>query len=94
MTSVLQEDDKILSMYKQYKTLLNNNVKRNKNELQLHPRTTMLVASQLTVAHMLDHVVCLIKEKKLRTVKKTKKTPKTLLETFSTDQLDEIETHY
>ena len=58
MTSVLSEDDKIFGMYKQYKALLNNDARRTKDEL--HPRTTKVVASQLTVAHMLDHVVCLL----------------------------------
>ena len=39
--------------------------------------------SSLLVAHMLDHVACLIKEDKPSTVKKLKKAPQTLLETFS-----------
>ena len=81
MTSVLREEDKIFGMYKQYKALLNNDARRTKDEL--HPRTTKVVASQLTIAHMLDHVVCLIKEDKPPTVKKIKKAPKTLLETYS-----------
>ena len=66
MTSVLSEDDKIFGMYKQYKALLDNDTKQNKDEF--HPRTTKVVASQLMVAHMLDHVVCLLKEEKSSTV--------------------------
>lgn len=53
MTSVLQEDDKIFNMYKQYRALLNNYAKQNKEIV--HERTTMTLAGQLTVAHMLDH---------------------------------------
>ena len=74
MTSVLSEGDKIFGMYKQYKALLDNDTKQNKDEL--HLRTTKIVASQLTVAHMLDHVACLMEEKKA---------PKTRLETYSED---------
>ena len=78
MTSVLREEDKIFGMYKQYKALLNNDARRTKDEL--HPRTTKVVASQLTVAHMLDHVVCSLEGKK---PVKVNKAPKTLLETYS-----------
>jgi len=81
MTSVLSEDDKIFGMYKQYKALLNNDARRTKDEV--HPRTTKVVASQLTIAHMLDHVVCLLKSKEPVKVKKVNKAPKTLLESYS-----------
>jgi len=60
MTSILQEDDKIFNMYKQYRALLNNYTKQNKEAV--HERTTMMLAGQLTVAHMLDHVACLFKK--------------------------------
>ena len=78
MTSVLREDDKVFGMYKQYKALLDNDTKQNKDAL--HPRTTKVVASQLTVAHMLDHVVCLLKSEE---PVKVNKAPKTLLEAYS-----------
>ncbi len=60
MTSILQEDDKIFNMYKQYRALLNNYTKQNKEVV--HERTTMTLAGQLTVAHMLDHVSCQMKD--------------------------------
>ena len=76
MTSVLKEDDKIFTMYRQYEDLLDKI-----NTLEKNGKSQ--IAAHLTVAHMLDHVVCLIKEDKPPTVKKIKKAPKTLLETYS-----------
>ena len=76
MTSVLKDDDKIFTMYSQYKDLLDKIHTLEKNGKSQ-------IAAHLTVAHMLDHVVCLIKEDKPPTVKKIKKAPKTLLETYS-----------
>ena len=58
MTSILQEDDKILNMYKQYKELLGYKVEDINS-----------IAAQLTVAHMLDHVVCLLKNEDEEPVK-------------------------
>ena len=81
MTSILLEDDKIFNMYKQYRALLNNYAKQNKEPV--HERTTKMLAGQLTVAHMLDHAVCSIKEDRFPTAKELKKAPRTLLETFS-----------
>jgi len=79
MTSVLKDDDKVFTMYKHYKELIHKDAEENDN----HVYGTDQLAAQLTVAHMLDHVVCLIKEDKPSTVKKLKETPQTLLETFS-----------
>ena len=76
MTSILQEDDKIFTMYSQYKDLLDKIHTLEKNGKSQ-------IAAHLTVAHMLDHVACLIKEDKPPTAKKIKKVPQTLLETFS-----------
>ena len=56
MTSILKEDDKIFMMYKQYQTLLETE-RKFKIEGGLEN-----VAAQLTMAHMLDHVVCLLKK--------------------------------
>ena len=78
MTSILKKDDKIFIMYRQYKALIHKDAEENGN----HVYGTDQLAAQLTVAHMLDHVVCLIKENKPVTAKKMKKAPQTLLETF------------
>ena len=79
MTSTLKENDKIFNTYKQYKELIHKDAKENGNFVY----GTDQLAAQLTVAHILDHVVCLIKEDKLPTVNELKKAPQTLLETFS-----------
>ena len=79
MTSVLKEDDKIFTMYTQYKALIHKDAVKTDNRVY----GTDQLAAWLTVGHMLDHVVCLIKEDKPPTVKKIKKAPKTLLETYS-----------
>ena len=79
MTSILKEDDKIYTMYRQYKELIHKEAEENDNRVY----GTDQMASRLVVAHMLDHVACLIKEDKPSTVKKLKKAPQTLLETFS-----------
>tara|TARA_R100000306_G_C4317004_1_gene113159 strand:+ start:167 stop:412 length:246 start_codon:yes stop_codon:yes gene_type:complete len=55
MTSVLKNDDKIFTMYKQYKDLLDKIHTLEKNGKSQ-------IAAQLTVAHMLDHAVCLMKK--------------------------------
>jgi len=60
MTSVLKENDKIFTMYRQYKELIHKDAEENDN----HVYGTDQLAAQLTVAHMLDHVVCLFKEDK------------------------------
>ena len=72
MTSVLKEDDKIFTMYRQYKELIHKDAEENDN----HVYGTDQLAAQLTVAHMLDHVVCLniFKEDKLPTARKVNKT--------------------
>ena len=54
MTSELKLDDKIFNMYRQYQDLITK-VEGVKGVEEL--------ASNLTVAHMLDHVVCLLKSK-------------------------------
>ena len=79
MTSVLKADDKIFTMYKQYKELIYNDAEENGKPVYGVDQ----MASRLAIAHMLDHIVCLIKEDKSPTVKKLKKAPQTLLETFS-----------
>jgi len=79
MTSVLKDDDKVFTMYKHYKELIHKDVEEKDNRVYGIDQ----LAVQLTVAHMLDHVVCLIKEDKPPTAKKIKKAPKTLLETYS-----------
>ena len=61
MTSVLQDDDKILNMYKQYRNLIHEDAE--KNDQIIYGVDQM--ASRLTVAHMLDHVVCLLKNKEV-----------------------------
>ena len=65
MTSVLKEDDKIFTMYKQYKELIHKDVEENDNRVY----GTDQLAAQLTVAHMLDHVVCLLKNEDEEPVK-------------------------
>ena len=57
MTSVLRDDDKIFTMYRQYKELIHKDAEENDNRVY----GTDQLAAQLTVAHMLDHVVCLLK---------------------------------
>ena len=57
MTSVLKEDDKIFTMYKQYKELIHKDAEEGGNFVY----GTDQLAAQLTVAHMLDHIVCLAK---------------------------------
>tara|TARA_Y100000296_G_C5159708_1_gene251116 strand:- start:224 stop:556 length:333 start_codon:yes stop_codon:yes gene_type:complete len=85
MTSILKEDDKIFTMYKQYKELIHRDAEEGENRVY----GTDQLAAQLTVAHMLDHVVCLnigdnpSKEDRPPTVKKLKKAPQTLLEISS-----------
>ena len=71
MTSVLKEDDKIFTMYRQYKELIHKDAEENDN----HVYGTDQLAAQLTVAHMLDHVICLniFKEDKLPTARKVNK---------------------
>ena len=65
MTSVLQADDKIFTMYRQYKELIHKDVEENDNRVY----GTDQLAAQLTVAHMLDHVVCLLKNEDEEPVK-------------------------
>ena len=60
MTSVLKTDDKIFTMYRQYKELIHKDAEENDNRVY----GTDQLAAQLTVAHMLDHVVCLLKNEK------------------------------
>ena len=79
MTSILKEDDKIFTMYRQYKELIH----KDAEETEARVYGTDQLAAQLTVAHMLDHAVCLIKEDRFPTAKELKKAPRTLLETFS-----------
>ena len=78
MTSVLKEDDKIFTMYKQYKELLSEGVNFKVNGLE-H------IAAQLTVAHMLDHVVCLLKKDNLPTARKVNDMWR---ETFGEEELE------
>ena len=70
MTSILKEDDKVFTMYKQYKELIHKDVEENDNRVY----GTDQLAAQLTVAHMLDHVVCLFKEDIQPTARKVNKT--------------------
>ena len=70
MTSILKEDDKIFTMYRQYKELIHKDAEENENFVY----GTDQLAAQLTIAHMLDHVVCLFKEDKLPTVREVDKT--------------------
>ena len=60
MTSVLKTDDKIFTMYQQYRTLIHEETK--KNDAFVYGIDQL--AAQLTVAHMIDHVVCLLKNEK------------------------------
>ena len=57
MTRILQPEDKIFQMFKQYRALLEQD-----KTIGSHVRITHLVASQLTLAHMVDHLVCLFEE--------------------------------
>ena len=70
MTSVLQDDDKIYTMYIQYKELIHKEAEENDNRVY----GTDQMASRLVVAHMLDHVVCLFKKDKLPTARKVNNT--------------------
>ena len=70
MTSVLKEDDKIFTMYRQYKELIHKDLEKKDNRVY----GTDQLAAQLTVAHMLDHVVCLFKKDKPPTARKVNKT--------------------
>jgi len=63
MTKLIQSNDKIFQMFKQYRTLL----ERDKT-VGSHGRDTHLVASQLTLAHMVDHLVCILKDDEKPTV--------------------------
>jgi len=78
MTSILKKTDKIFNMYNQYKELIHSDAKENDNRVY----GTDQLAAQLTVAHMLDHVVCLFKEDKPPTAKTVKKVNKTWQEKF------------
>ena len=71
MTSIIQNDDKILQMFKQYRAVLEQD-----KTLSSHVRTTYLTASQLTLAHMIDHLVCILKEEEKPTVTKLDGPPK------------------
>ena len=51
MTRKITDDDKILNMYQQYNGLLIGDGNLNYE-----------VAAQLTLAHMMDHMVCLLKD--------------------------------
>lgn len=53
MSSIIDQDDKILQMFIQYKRLIFENYS---------PLDSDHVAAQLTMAHMLDHVSCTIKD--------------------------------
>ena len=85
MTNILKEDDKIFTMYKQYIDLIRDDVEKN-NEFVYGIDQ---LAARLTVAHMLDHVVGLIKNETPPTANKIKTAPKTLLEVFSEPQAKE-----
>ena len=65
MTSVLNENDKIYTMYRQYKELIHKEAEENDNRVY----GTDQMASRLVVAHMLDHVVCLLKNEDEEPVK-------------------------
>ena len=66
MTSILQDDDKILNMYKQYKNLIHEDAEKNGQVVYGVDQ----MASRLTVAHILDQVVCLMPGELPPTVKK------------------------
>ena len=89
MTSVLNENDKIYTMYRQYKELIHNEAEENNNRVY----GTDQLAAQLTVAHMLDHVVCLLKKDDLPTVKKVNDTWKQDMEKTKTlgSAMEELE---
>ena len=83
MTSILKEDDKIFTKYGQYKELIHKDAEKSGNFVYGVDQ----LASRLVIAHMLDHVVCLLKPLDLENippnVRKIKKAPKTLLELYS-----------
>ena len=83
MTSILKDDDKVFTMYKQYKELIHKDVEEKDKRVY----GTDQLAVQLTVAHMLDHVICLLKEDKPPTAKKVNNTWK---ETFDDNAEAEI----
>ena len=58
MTSILKDDDKIFAMYKQYKDLLD----KEHIQFRVDRNGKSQIAASLTVAHMLDHMVCLKRE--------------------------------
>ena len=65
MTSVLKTDDKMFTMYRQYQSLIREDAE--KNDAFVYGIDQL--ASRLTVAHMLDHVVCLLKNEEEEPVK-------------------------
>ena len=69
MTNILTNDDKIFNVYKQYKELIHKDAEKNGARVY----GTDQLAAQLTVAHMLDHVVCLFKEDMPPTARKVNK---------------------
>ena len=71
MTRAIEEGDKIFQMFKQYRTLLEHDSK-----IKNHVRVTHLVASQLTLAHMVDHLVCILRDDEKPTVRKLDGPPK------------------
>ena len=70
MTSILKDDDKIYTMYRQYKELIHKEAEENDNRVY----GTDQMASRLVVAHMLDHVVCLFKQEQPPTAMKVNNT--------------------
>ena len=70
MTSVLTEDDKIFTMYRQYQDLIIKDVEKGNGFVYGVDQ----LAARLTVAHMLDHVVCLFKKDESPTVRKVNNT--------------------
>jgi|TARA_Y100000034_G_scaffold95664_1_gene116280 hypothetical protein len=56
MSDTIDKDDKIFVMFKKYRKLLEDDP-----TMKSHVRTTQIAASNLTLAHMIDHVVCLLK---------------------------------
>jgi hypothetical protein len=65
MTSILKEDDKIFTVYRQYKEFIYKDAEENDANVY----GTDQLAARLTVAHMLDHVVCLFTGDESSTVK-------------------------
>jgi len=61
-------------MFKQYRALLEQD-----KTLKSHVETTHLVASQLTLAHMVDHLVCILKDDEKPTVKKLDGLPEEMI---------------